>query len=70
MARNNDANWGSYLSLGLEIAVGVALGVFVGRWLDRKYGWDSWGTMIGAMLGLAAGMYLLIREAIRMNRDK
>ncbi len=70
MAKDNDANWGAYLSLGLEIAVGVVLGVFVGRWLDRKFHWDPWATVIGAMLGLAAGMYLLIREAIRMNKDK
>ena len=62
-------NWGQFLTLGFETAVGVALGYFVGHWLDTKYGWDPWGTLVGAMLGMAAGMYLLIKEALRMNKD-
>jgi F0F1-type ATP synthase assembly protein I len=68
MARESP-DWGQFLTLGFETAVGVGLGCFVGHWLDRKYGWEPWGTLGGAMLGLAAGMYLLIKEALRMNRD-
>lgn len=68
MAREQ-SNWGQFLTLGFETAVGVALGYFVGHWLDRKFGWDPWGTLVGAMLGMAAGMYLLIKEALRMNKD-
>jgi len=45
------------------------LGYFVGHWLDNRYGWYPWATLIGAMLGLAAGMYLLIKSALRMNKD-
>lgn len=70
MAKNPDQqNWGQYLGMGLQMAVGVGLGVLVGTWLDRKYGWSPWGVTVGAMLGLAAGMYLLIKEALRMNKD-
>ena len=31
--------------------------------------WAPWGLLACTMLGLAAGMYLLIRDAIRMNKD-
>ena len=68
MARET-SNWGQFLTVGFEVAAGVALGCFVGHWLDAKYGWGPWGTLVGAMLGLAAGMYLLIKEALRMNKD-
>jgi F0F1-type ATP synthase assembly protein I len=68
MARES-SNWGQFLTLGFETAAGVALGYFVGHWLDRKYGWEPWGTLAGSMLGMAAGMYLLIKEALRMNKD-
>jgi hypothetical protein len=64
----DDSNWGRYLGIGLEIAVGVGLGYFVGSWLDKKYGWH-YGTLVCVMLGLAAGMYLLIKDAIRINKD-
>ncbi len=68
MARES-SEWGKVLTIGFEVAVGVALGYYVGHWLDGKYGWGPWGTLVGAMLGLAAGMYLLIKEALRMNKD-
>jgi F0F1-type ATP synthase assembly protein I len=68
MPDNNEPNMGRYLGMGLEVAVGVGLGSLVGWWLDKRYQW-SWGMVIGAMIGLAGGMYLLIREAIRMNKD-
>ncbi len=62
-------NWGRHLGHGLQMLVGVGLGLLVGKWLDKKFGWEPWGVLVGSMLGLAAGMYLLIRDAIRMNKD-
>lgn len=69
MAEKNEPNWGHFLGLGLQMAVGVGLGIWVGSWLDRKFGWNGKGVLLGSMLGLAAGMYLLIKEAVRLNKD-
>jgi len=68
-SQQDDGNWGRYLGIGLEIAVGVAVGYFVGSWLDRRNGWHGTGTLVGVMIGLAAGMYLLIKDAVRINKD-
>ena len=67
--RPDDVEWGRYLGVGLQMLAGVGLGLIVGQWLDRRYHWEPWGTTIGAMLGLAGGMYLLIKDAVRMNKD-
>ena len=64
-----DQNWGRYAGIGLEICAGVLLGVLVGYWLDSRYGWTPIGTLIGSLLGIAGGMYLVIRQAMRMNKD-
>jgi F0F1-type ATP synthase assembly protein I len=66
---DQDVNLGRYLGIGLEIAIGVILGLVVGRYLDRHFGWEPWGTLVCVMLGLAGGMYLLIKEGIRANKD-
>ena len=67
---DENPNWGHYLGYGLQMAVGVILGVVVGMWIDRKLANATpWGTIIGAMLGMAAGMYMLIKDAIRMNKQ-
>lgn len=68
MAVRGDSEWGKGLTMGLQVGVGVALGYFVGDWLDTRFGWSPWGTVIGMALGLAAGTYLLIKEAIHQNR--
>jgi ATP synthase protein I len=66
---DQDTGWGKYLGIGLEMAVGVGLGYLVGAWLDRRQGWSPWGVVIGTLVGMAAGMYLLIKEAMRINRN-
>ncbi len=69
MSEEPKDEWGKYLGLGLEMAVGAAVGFVVGRWLDHKFGWTPRGTLTGLMLGIGGGMYLLIREAIKANKD-
>ncbi len=68
MAADKNSGWGQALAMGFETAVGVALGYFIGHWLDKKFGWTPWGAFIGAMLGLIAGAYLLIKEVNRMDK--
>ena len=71
MAGDDDQDsGGKFLGLGLQMMMGVLLGVLIGWWLDRRYGWSPWGTLIGSMLGLAGGMYLLIKETMTGNGRK
>ncbi len=69
MPKEQSPNWGPMAAMGFETAVGVGLGYFVGHWLDSRMVGDPWGTLTGVMIGLTAGMYLLIREAIRSGRQ-
>jgi zinc transporter ZupT len=60
---------GDALVLGLYPGVGGVLGYVVGAWLGKKFGWGTNGQLVGVLLGVAAGMYLMIKEAIRLNKD-
>mgnify|MGYP001590948280 CR=1 FL=1 len=52
---------GAALSLGLELAVAMVLGVVGGRWADEKLGTAPALLLAGVALGFGAGLYLLVR---------
>jgi len=43
----------------------VVLFFLGGQALDAKFGTAPWWTAIGSLVGVAAGMYLLLRGALR-----
>ncbi|MCC6898161.1 MAG: AtpZ/AtpI family protein [Polyangiaceae bacterium] len=64
-------NWkglGTYGTVGLELALSVLFGLFVGSWLDRKLG-THWIALVGFGFGLAAGVRSLWRALVQANRD-
>ena len=66
----DDSNLGRFASYGLQIAAGVGLGVWIGWWLDKRFpALDPWGVVVGSMLGLASGMYMLIKDGLKANKD-
>lgn len=55
---------GPLFGLGIQFAIMVALGVFVGHWLDLRYEWDPWGALIGGIVGIALGFYQFFRAVL------
>ncbi len=51
------------LAVSLQMAASIALGAAAGWWIDRHTGWAPWGIAVGGLLGMALGIYLLMREA-------
>ena len=60
---------GSYSTVGLDFALSILVGLFGGRWLDRKFGTGGWLTIIGLGFGIAAGVRTLIQALKRANRE-
>jgi F0F1-type ATP synthase assembly protein I len=57
-------SWLRFSGIGIEFAAAVAGFTLVGWWVDRHWNCGPWGLLIGAVLGLAGGMYNMIREAL------
>jgi len=70
MKRGSGTKWGEQLrlsSIGLVLAISVALGAVGGWWRDGYLGTGPWLTILGLVLGSAAGFYELIREVNRSS---
>jgi ATP synthase protein I len=61
---------GSYSYIGIEFGVGLALGYFVGRWIDERYGTAPTWMYIMMGLGLAAAFRDLFRLVRRTKLDQ
>jgi F0F1-type ATP synthase assembly protein I len=62
-------DWVSHAGIGLELAGAVAGFALVGYWVDRHYGSQPWGLIVGVVLGIVGGLYNLVREALQAARD-
>lgn len=60
---------GTYGTLGLEIILSVALGLFGGQWLDKKLDTGGWLTWIGFAYGLAAAGRAIYRAMRKSTRE-
>ncbi len=66
-----DRNWADLLRLstvGLVLAISVGLGAWLGLWLDERWGTGPWMTVLGVVIGSAAGFRELFREVNRYRR--
>lgn len=55
--------------VGIELAVATTIGFLGGRWLDGKLGTAPWLSLVGLLLGVAAGFRNLIEIARKAQRE-
>ena len=59
---------GRYGSLGFELLGSIAVGYYLGVWIDKKAG-THWFALVGFLLGCYAGFRALFRVGKKMQRD-
>ena len=58
-----------YAGVGFEFAGVLGVCLYLGHLADERWDSEPWGLLIGAGIGLAGGIYLLIKEGNRMMRE-
>ena len=61
--------YAKYMGIGLQLAATLLSGIFLGYFLDRKYGSLPWGTLGGSALGLGIGFYQLVKQMENKNEN-
>ncbi|MFA5863700.1 MAG: AtpZ/AtpI family protein [Phycisphaerae bacterium] len=73
MEQNKDKFSGEswkYAGVGFEVSGSVGLFCLIGYFVDRHWGTYPMGILIGAIVGIIVGLYLLIKESLTMNRSE
>lgn len=58
-----------YLSLGGEIAAGIAIPIFIGYWLDSYFDTSPWLLLIGCVVGIVNIFILIFQLSDRLNKE-
>ena len=74
MPENKDkktvSSFARFSSVGIQMGVIIALFAWLGTYLDEKYhNTTKWWTLGLSLFGVAAGLTLVIKEAIKMGKD-
>jgi ATP synthase protein I len=60
---------GELSTVGITLVVATVIGLAGGYYLDRWLGTSPWLTLVGLLLGIAAGFVNLFRAVRRAERD-
>ncbi len=61
------------LTLGGTLAVWIGGGTWLGHWLGTRWGFEPWGTLTGALFGIAGagvGVYRVVRNLGKEGEGK
>jgi F0F1-type ATP synthase assembly protein I len=56
-------------SAAIQMAAVIGGFTWLGTYLDNKWSTDSLFTIVGALLGVGIGLYLIIKEVNQLNRE-
>lgn len=56
-----------HVGVAFQVALALVVYVVAGNWLDKRLGTGPWLTLLGAVLGFASMMYLLVRLSSRAS---
>ena len=72
--RADSSNVGQYAGLGLQFAASILLFLYVGQWLDRRFGTAPVFLLLGVFLGAGGSFYSMYRKLMaaqeREERDR
>jgi len=60
---------GELSTVGFTLVFAILIGYFGGKWIGGKLGSSFWGSIIGFMIGVAAGFKELFRTAMKYIRQ-
>lgn len=64
---NEQSPW-RIAGMGLQLVATTLVFAGMGYLLDREFGSSPWGVVVMSLIGLVGGLYLLIKEALKITK--
>ena len=61
---------GPFLTAGMQMALGIVVFVFLGKWLDEKFDTAPWLMLVGGFIGAGGGLYKFIKTALASSSSE
>lgn len=58
---------GNYTLIPMMMVAGPMIGFLVGHWIERRFGGEPWGGVVGVLFGLAAAVQQIVAMLSRRN---
>ncbi len=58
----------AYSTIGIQLAVTLLLFLFIGHWLDGRYGSSPWFILLGTVIGMGVGFYNLMKSLSELDK--
>ena len=59
-----------FSGIGIQMAVLIVAGVFLGQYLDNKFQFETpWMTVLFSLIGVFIGLYLVLKEVMSIKED-
>jgi F0F1-type ATP synthase assembly protein I len=69
--RLRELRGGALVSIvGIQLVVSIVIGWWVGSWIDERFKTEPWFTLLGFLLGTAAGFVELFRVVAQASKDE
>lgn len=68
--RKGFSKFARFSSLGIQMGATIAICTWLGVWLDKKFqSENAYWTLGLTLFGVFAGLYLVIRDVIKMSKE-
>jgi F0F1-type ATP synthase assembly protein I len=57
-----------YAGVGLQFAASIVLFLYLGQWVDRRFGSEPWGLLVGVFVGAGAAFYSMYSRLMADQR--
>lgn len=59
-----------FLTLGIQLALSIAVFFFIGRWVDEKLGTAPWLMLVGVVIGCVGSIIKFIQTVTKIAQEQ